>query len=523
MNGTADGAANELDRPHRPGALPAGAFSRPRLKRPSPAAPDRHRLLFEHNIAGTFRATLDGRLVDCNRAFARLLGYDSPAEVLASPQAVGPLPSDRGRFLARLLRQGSLNELKVAWRRKDGSRILLVENVVLVGADGAPGEIEGTVTESLAPRARARDGGLLARGVIHDVNNLLTAVVGDCELLAHQCHGDAEMEKLLEGARAAGAWAATLASRLLDGATPDESSRILDLNQLVAVLEPTLRKMVGERVALTTSLDPEPVWVRADAAPLGGAILNLVLNARDAMPDGGRLTIQISRVPAEIAGTAASQAPSAPGPYAVLTVQDSGEGMDSRTQARIFEPGFTTRRRGKGLGLAMVREAVERGGGRIEVESCPGAGSTFRLWFPAVPAGPAGSRRHGKIPRARHPATVLVVEDEEMVRDVVRKALEAAGHRVLAARDAAEASALARERGALIDLLLTDVTLPQVSGRELAASLRAFQPALKVLFMSGDTHRMPSPAGAADSDFIAKPFKPRTLVDKVERLLGTGL
>jgi len=309
-------------------------------------------------------------------------------------------------------------------------------------------------------------------------------------------------------------------------------ARRVDLNALVADAERMLRRLIGEDVWLTTSLDPDVPAVHADPGQIEQALVNLVVNARDAMPRGGQLVISTARAvvdPATSSGQAMMVAHPglAPGEYAVLAVRDTGIGMDAATRARIFEPFFTTKEpgRGTGLGLPTVFGVVAQARGHVTVESEPGAGSTFRLYFPPAPGAAAGGREE-TAPAARASGgaeTVLLVEDEPHVRRLARRALEQRGYTVIDAADAAEALAASDAYGGPIHLVLTDAVLPGRSGRQLVDALAARRPGVAALYMSGYTADSPAqdaaPDAAPDAPLVEKPFTAEQLAGAVRAAL----
>jgi CheY-like chemotaxis protein len=301
---------------------------------------------------------------------------------------------------------------------------------------------------------------------------------------------------------------------------------VLNLNTVVANTDKMLRRLIGEDVEVLTLLDPALHLVRADPAQLSQVLLNLAVNARDAMPDGGTLTLRTANV--EVPERPAAEYPElAPGPHVLLAVSDTGCGMDAQTLDCIFEPFFTTKEVGKGtgLGLATVYGAVKQSGGSIRVHSRVGQGSTFEIYLPAViesttaPAAPAAPTAPTDVSRGT--GTLLLVEDAEDVRSLARRVLQEQGYTVLEAPDGLAALGLAARHVGGIDLLVTDVLMPGLSGRSLAERLRAVHPTLRVLYVSGYTDDLVVRFGAlgANTAFLQKPFTPEALLQKVQELL----
>jgi PAS domain S-box-containing protein len=368
--------------------------------------------------------------------------------------------------------------------------------------------------------------GKLAGGVAHDFNNLMTVVLGSCCLLQRKAIADAEGRRLLDAIADSAERATGLTRQLLAfGRKQFLVPVVLDLNHLVAGMAKMLRRLIGEPIELVTTLSPALPSVKADPTQLQQVILNLVVNARDTMPEGGRLTLATALV--ELDETYARANPEVrPGRYALLEVADTGCGMDDKTRARIFEPFFTTKEvgQGSGLGLATVYGIVEQSGGHIDVSSALGQGTTFRIYFPEVPAErPSAECPEGGAERPGGTETILLVEDADSVRDVTAQFLEQRGFIVHQAHHGGEALELFERHAERIHLLLTDVIMPQMTGSALAQRLRSRQPELKVLYLSGypddvlDGQDVLGPGRA----FLRKPFSADDLVRKVREVLDT--
>ncbi len=369
--------------------------------------------------------------------------------------------------------------------------------------------------------------GLLAGGVAHDFNNLLTVIMGFSEVvLGGLCEEEPSHQMILE-IHKAGQRAAALTRQLLAFSRKQVLAPvILDLNALVSETEKMLRRVIGEDIALTTVLDSALGKVEADPGQMEQVLVNLMVNARDAMPTGGKLTIATRNVELERSSTPVD-AEVHVGPSVLLAVTDTGCGMDEATKARIFEPFFTTKEVGKGtgLGLATVYGIVKQSGGSIEVDSTPGQGTTFKIYLPrpareVAPANGASSERQ-IIPRGN--GTVLLVEDEEAIRSLASLALRSAGYSVVEARDGEEALAVSEGHRGLIDLLVTDVVMPKLNGRQLADRLASTRPTLRVLYMSGYTDDAVLRYGVhrnAGMALLQKPFTPIVLARKAHEVLG---
>jgi len=366
--------------------------------------------------------------------------------------------------------------------------------------------------------------GQLAGGVAHDFNNLLTVISGYSELLQHHLSADETLRKHAEQIKIAGDRASALTRQLLAFSRQQVlRTVVLDLNSAVTDLLQMLPRLIGEHIELNTVLDPRPTFVKADPGQLEQVLLNLAINARDAMPSGGTLTIETANVALNEAACHRLGTIS-PGDYVRLMVRDSGCGMDTATQTRIFEPFFTTKDVGKGtgLGLATVYGIVTQSRGAISVNSAPGRGASFAVYFPASQAAeeqPKDGATHTDPPPGWE--TVLVVEDQQSVRGFVRNLLMLNGYRVLEAADGSEAMRICRQHPGEIQLVVTDLVMPGMSGRELAERIAKEQPEVKVLYMSGYTDDSVVHAGVAEAGivFLQKPFSPTTFTHKVREVL----
>jgi two-component system cell cycle sensor histidine kinase/response regulator CckA len=363
--------------------------------------------------------------------------------------------------------------------------------------------------------------GRLAGGVAHDFNNMLTAILGYVGVLRSRISSDAATSEGLDQIDLAAQRAAALTRQLLAfGRKQLLQPELLDMCEVVTGMSNMLQRLIGEDIALHTIAPANVGRVLADPSQIEQVLLNLVVNARDAMPAGGKLTIEVGNVPTE-AGPSPSLVTLGPGDYIMLAVSDTGVGMGPEIKARLFEPFFTTKPRGRGtgLGLATVFGIVRQSGGDISVYSEPGQGSTFRIYLPQAKGQPRSARPAEPLPlepSARR-ANVLLVEDEPLVRETAAAILRTAGHTVLMAHDPAEALRICRAHTGKIDLLLTDVVMPGMNGRDLATEITAMRPSIRVLFMSGYTDNAIVHHGVLDADvaFIAKPFTPDALARKI--------
>jgi len=366
--------------------------------------------------------------------------------------------------------------------------------------------------------------GQLAGGVAHDFNNILTAIVGYTDLLAVECGANSRQLEDLEEIRKAARRAAALTRQLLAFSRKQVlEPRIIDLNSVVMNLEKMLRSLISANIALKTALAPDLGAARADPNQLEQVIMNLAINARDAMPEGGTLTIETGNARLD-ENYAAQHVAVVPGSYVMLAVTDTGSGMSEETKARIFEPFFTTKPpgRGTGLGLSTVYGIVKQSGGNIWLYSEPGKGTTFKVYLPTVEALPADIDKAAPAEAGRHGGgTVLVVEDDEQLRRLTHRALAAHGYTVLEADRGRAALDIARRHQGTIDLLLTDIVMPDTNGRQLADTLRAARPGLRVLYMSGYPDGAIASQGMLESGvaYLAKPFTTDAITRKVREVL----
>jgi PAS domain S-box-containing protein len=482
-----------------------------------------------------------GTIGSVNPATERLFGYAAAELVGRSVRVLMPEPHGRraGGYLAEYLRTGTARIIgtgrEVEGRRKDGTKFpadLSVTECRIEGARCFTGVIRD-ITERKRLEAQFMQAqkmeavGRLAGGVAHDFNNLLTVINGYCDMLLPATPPGHPAWGPLTAVRDAGERAAALTSQLLSFSRKAiVAPRMLDLNDVIAQSEKLLRRLIGEDVLLAAALAPTPCRINADPTQLDQVIMNLAVNARDAMPTGGRLTLATRRV--RVAdGDLPRAAEVRPGWFVELTVRDTGCGMPDDVKAKLFEPFFTTKGpgRGTGLGLAVVHGVVKQAGGHVSVESAVGAGTAFRILFPEAAAPPQALSGAHVLPVPRGTETVLLVEDEEAVRTLCRIALESQGYAVLAAGSGSEALAALDRHAGPIHLLVADVVMPNMSGRELADAARARLPGLRVMYVSGYTDDAVVRHGVREATdaFLQKPFTPLGLVRKVRAVLdGAG-
>src|SRR6266566_7734702 len=483
-------------------------------------------------------------LAECNDAMAQMYGYASAQEL--SGTRLGDLLArsdpNNVEMLRAFLRSGyRLADVESHERDRDGQPKVFLNNLVGIVEDGLLKRAWGTqrditdlkrLEDQLRQAQKMEAVGRLAGGVAHDFNNLLTAILGSVELLLRELEPASPLRQDAAEIKKAGERAAALTRQLLAYSRRQVlNPEVLDLNRVVADMDRMLRRLIGEDVDLLTRPAPDLDAVRADRGQIEQVLVNLVLNARDAMPQGGKLTIETANVELD-PGYVETHEGARAGAYALLAVSDTGSGMDAQTTAHLFEPFFTTKEVGKGtgLGLATVYGIVKQSEGYITAYSEPGHGTTFKIYLPraaapgaASPTPPAPPAPQGKA-TARGSETILVVEDEEAVRSLSRRALEASGYTVLAAADGPDAVRLLERYGGPIHLVLTDVIMPGMNGRELVQRLVQRRPGLRVLYMSGYpgdaiVHRGALEPGTA---FLQKPFMPEDLARKVREVLDQG-
>jgi two-component system, cell cycle sensor histidine kinase and response regulator CckA len=417
--------------------------------------------------------------------------------------------------------------------RKDGRVIWVSDSAVVVqGSDGVP-LMEGIIVDiterkqfeaQLQQSRRMEAVGRLAGGIAHDFNNLLTIIKGYTELAVQRKEIPVPVRGDIEHIEDASERAAGLVRQLLAFSRKQVlQPKNLDLNGIVLGLEKLLRRLIGEDIEMKTMVSAGLGTIKADPAQVEQVLMNLVVNARDAMPSGGKIIVETSNV--DLDKTYASEHVTVkPGSYVMLAVSDTGTGMSSETAAHIFEPFFTTKggSKGTGLGLATVYGIVKQSGGYIWVYSEPGKGATFKVYFPRVDERAESDTRTNQEPSAKRGSeTVLLVEDDDAVRELAEVILSSQGYKVVSANGPKRAEEIAATRGQEIDLVLTDVIMPSLSGRELVRRLTAVNPKLRVLYMSGYTDNVIAQGGVLEEGlaFLQKPFTPRALAQKVREVL----
>jgi PAS domain S-box-containing protein len=498
------------------------------------ASEERYRLFFEEDLSGAFISRPDGKLLACNPEFARIFGFRSVQDALQNNAArLYPNPRSRQAFVDRVRKHRKLEYLEMELRDCNGRPVHVIENVSGTFDDrGELVEIRGYVIdnterkkleEQFLQAQKMEAVGRLAGGVAHDFNNLLTAILGYSDLLLVGIERGNPQRPLVEEIAKAGERAAELTRQLLAFSRKQVlRPQVLDLNRVVANLDKMIRLVLAEPVELVTRLEPGLHPVRADPGQIEQVLMNLVVNAKDAMPRGGRLTISTTNTTFGAADVPRPELK--PGPYVVLTVGDTGCGISDEVKAHLFEPFFTTKEVGKGtgLGLATAYGIIRQSGGHIGVVSEPGQGATFSIYLPALttaveaetpPPAPAGGAE-----------TLLLVGEEEGLRSLMQTILSQLGYHVLEAAHAGDALAACENHDGPIDLLVTDLSRAGIGGRELAERLVPLRPAMKLLVLA-DYRDESSQATEPDRQpvpLLLKPFSPDALAIKVrEALTGT--
>ena len=506
----------------------------------------RFRAMFESAAIGTGVLDLEGRIVTSNRALEQMLGF-TKKELESQTAAELTHPDDRARELELFseLAEGKRDEYRLEKRclAKGGDVVWGHHTVSLVRDGFSRPRFAIAMLEDITPRRQAEEAhlrlesqlrqaqkmeavGQLAGGVAHDFNNLLTAIRGYSEFALNRLgEGNPSIRKDIEEIAKSADRASSLTRQLLAFSRKQLlQPRILQLNDVIGEVDKMLRRLIGEDIEVVNVFERSLGRVKADPGQVEQVLVNLVVNARDAMPEGGKLTIETTNVDVDEEYAAAHDGLYA-GHYVVLGVYDTGHGIDAQTKSRLFEPFFTTKEPGKGtgLGLATVYGIVKQSEGYVLVESEPGKGAAFKVFLHRLEAGADEIEHvlHVVEDRPRGSETVLLVEDEEVVRNLVREILEGNGYTVLEARNGAEALELGRRFKGPIHLLVTDVVMPKMSGRELADRLVTIHRETRVLYMSGYTDGAIGQHGVLDpyTEFLQKPFTFDALAQKVRKVL----
>jgi len=499
---------------------------------------ERYRTLFEDAPLGIFQASPTGEILVANGAMLEVMGFSSHEEMRAAGARLHGVPASNPtveELLQRLKVKGQLSSQEVAWQRPDGSTVRVQESFkALRDCAGEILSFEGTA-EDITQRRELEERylqsqkvqaiGQLAGGVAHDFNNILTAIIGYSDLLIDKGGLESVPRAQVHEIKRASERAASLTQQLLAFSRKQTLlPRVLRLNTVVSEMDQMLRRLVGEHIQIQTKLASDIAAVKVDPGQVQQVVMNLVVNARDAMPDGGKLTIETAN--ATLDEEYCRLHPEAvPGTYVSLAVSDNGVGMTPEVRARLFEPFFTTKAvgAGTGLGLATCHGIVKQSGGTISVYSELGVGTTFRAYFPTTRESVeelVATERSASLSSGSE--TVLLVEDEPMVRELGVLALSSLGYRVIEAANGVEALNRLEKMGAdSISLLVTDVVMPEMGGRELARHARRLHPGMRILFSSGYTYDAIERGDLLEHGtyFLAKPYTMALLADKIREVL----
>jgi two-component system, cell cycle sensor histidine kinase and response regulator CckA len=497
-------------------------------------AEERFQKAFHHSPAPmSINRISDATYIDINENNLKMLGYSREELIGKSPVALGILAQTE-REVVRKARgtEGVARDVEVKARNKEGKVLDVLISSVLIELGGEKCFLTASyditekkrLTEQLLQSQKMEAIGLLAGGIAHDFNNLLTAINGYSLVALESLTPEHPLHKPVLEILKAGERASALTRQLLSYSRKQLiAPEVHDLNGIVRSLEAMLERVIGEDVELVVTLDPRRAEVKIDRGQAEQIVVNLAVNARDAMPEGGRLVIRT--LGAEVSGNASEARGLAAGPYVLLEISDTGTGMSREVMGRIFEPFFTTKEVGKGtgLGLSTVYGIVKQGGGDVFVQSELGKGTTFSVYLPRIISEPAPR----KAPTAPRPVssqgneTILLVEDEALVRALCASVLESSGYRVLQAKSGVEAVKALEARGAEIHMIITDVVMPDMGGRALVERARELLPDLPVLFISGypDLGAAPGAPVIDRGAYLQKPFGPTELVKRVRAQL----
>ncbi len=496
----------------------------------------KYRTIFEESKDVIFIASYqDGRFLDINRAGAELFGYVSTDELKAldPPRDLYHDPADHAVLKRMLENQGFVKDHEVAMKKNNGDPLIVLMTAVIVrDEEGAVFSYRGVfhdvtdkrrLEQQLAQSQKMEAIGQLAGGIAHDFNNILTAIMGYCNLLLMDIPEDSPLKDPADHILSSSERAANLTRSLLSFSRKQViTPKPVNVNEIVLTIEKLLRRLIGEDIELKTVFDREHVMVLADTGQIEQVLINLCTNARDAMPGGGVITISITSAVVRHHALP-DQTFSKPGAYAVVTVSDTGTGIEPRIRDKIFDPFFTTKETGKGtgLGLSIVYGIMKQHNGFITVDSDAGKGTTFKLYLPLIQA-PLTPGRTLAAPKPRGGSeTILLAEDDAEVRKLIRLVLAGNGYRVIEAVDGQDALAILSEQGKNVDLLLLDIIMPKKNGKEVYDTVKTMLPGVKAVFMSGYTADIIDKKGiiAENLNFLSKPIAPLELLAMIRSVL----
>ncbi len=525
--------------------LQAEILVREKTERELRESEENYRRIFENSVVGFFQSTPGGQFTKVNRAFARILGYDSPQDLLSSITDISTQfyvnPEDRKIYQKLLAEKGHVENYEIKVRRKDGSIIWISSSTrAYFDSHGNPIRYDGVVIDITERKRSERERenlhqqliqaqkmesvGRLAGGVAHDFNNMLAVIMGHTELALMKSPSDSPFYNDLMEIRNAAQRSSDLTRQLLAFARKQTiRPRVLDLNETTEGMLKMLRRLIGEEITLAWKPQSQLWSVNIDPSQLDQILANLCVNARDAIQGVGTITIETRNVTLDEAYCHAHRG-AKPGEYVMLAVSDSGCGISKEIQDKIFEPFFSTKQPGKGtgLGLSTVYGIVKQNEGYIEVYSEPGVGSTFKIYFPKYEGkAEPQNREQEQVHLDSNGETILVVEDEPLVLNMMENVLTELGYKVLPARHPKEALEFARSYSQEIHLLITDIVMPHMNGKQLSQRIMSLRPGIKTIFMSGYTPEAIIDNGIIKDDvhFIQKPFSPIDLTRMVRNAL----
>ena len=500
-------------------------------------AEEKYRRIFEEAIIGIFRTTPDGRFLMMNPAMARMLLCESPQQALEKFPTIAPLygnPARRQEMRKELEATGSVQNLELQFRRRDGSELWVSLNLrCIFDEDRKPQYYEGTAEDitqrkllerQLQQAQKMEAIGRLAGGVAHDFNNMLGVINGYAEILKSRTDLDPAVLQPIGEICSAGQKAAALTQQLLAFSRKQIiRPRIIDLNEIVTNLSKMLRRLIGDDIELSMRFSAHAIRVKVDQGQIEQVLMNLAVNARDAMPSGGKLSIETDICDLD-ESYAIRHKPVRPGRYVRLTIADSGCGMDQETMSHLFEPFFTTKElgRGTGLGLSIVYGIVKQSDGYIWAYSEPDRGSSFKIYLPLQAAEIERVTEPPHVEHLRGSESILLVEDDPSLRTMMAGFLKGLGYSIVEAENGEAALDAVNDAARSVELLITDITMPKMSGRDLADRLVTKFPKLRVLYISGYTHdgAVQTRALGASEAFLQKPFALSELSRTIRELMG---